>query len=104
MNSIEIEKIASSVSQMVKEYMDGGIRLGTDWKNGLTEVIRMRLNRFLQEPAMEVIQGLLRNYDEDTGMIDVRPTPSCPICTQGVTPDSMNKGPCFYNQALQLLT
>jgi hypothetical protein len=27
---------------------------------------------------------------------------SCPECTSGTVPDSQNKGPCLYHQALKL--
>lgn len=49
-----------------------------------------------------VLRGLLQLHDEESGMIDVRPNPSCPECTLGTVPNSLNKGLCFLHRAKQL--
>lgn len=40
------EKIAQSIADMVTEWVEGGIRGGTDWRNGLAVIIEKRLDRF----------------------------------------------------------
>lgn len=50
-----------------------------------------------------IIGALLSRYDSETGMIDVRPEPSCPLCTHGVTPARHDKGPCAYHRALVIV-
>jgi hypothetical protein len=39
------EKIAQSIASMVTEWVEGGIRGGTDWRNGLPSIIEKRLAR-----------------------------------------------------------
>jgi hypothetical protein len=40
------QEAALSVALAVIEWVEGGLRLGTDWRNGLAELIALRLRRF----------------------------------------------------------
>lgn len=40
------EEVAQSIAGMVTEWVDGGIRMGTNWRPGLADVIAKRLARF----------------------------------------------------------
>jgi hypothetical protein len=40
------KRVAESLSKMIVEWVDGGIKMGTDWRSGLASVIELRLNRF----------------------------------------------------------
>jgi hypothetical protein len=40
-----IDAISKNLAGMVTEYVEGGLKLGTDWRNGLAEVIAKRLTR-----------------------------------------------------------
>jgi hypothetical protein len=42
---LELDKAAESIAGMVIEWVDGGIKMGTDWRPGLASVIQHRLNR-----------------------------------------------------------
>jgi hypothetical protein len=52
---------ATSIAQMVTEWVDGGIAMGTDWRPGLASIIGKRLARFSQN---EEIPWLLKELDE----------------------------------------
>lgn len=41
----ETETAAQNLARMVTGYVEGGINLGTDWRNGLAEIIDLRLKR-----------------------------------------------------------
>ena len=40
--------LAASIAQMVTEWVDAGIALGTDWRPGLARIIGLRMARFSQ--------------------------------------------------------
>lgn len=42
---ISTDDAAKSLAQMVTEWVDGGIKGGTDWRPGLADVIKHRLDR-----------------------------------------------------------
>lgn len=42
-----------NLSSMIIDWVDGGIKSGTDWRNGLQEVIGKRLERLAAAPAKE---------------------------------------------------
>jgi hypothetical protein len=54
-------EVSESIAQMVTEWVETGIKLGTDWRNGLSGIIEKRLARFAapvvehQEPVAIVI-------------------------------------------------
>lgn len=50
--TIEIDEMADSITSMVIEWVDGGIKMNTDWRTGLARVIQLRLDR-LATPAVE---------------------------------------------------
>lgn len=41
----QTQREADSLSAMIIEWVDGGVALGTDWKHGLSNVIKLRLER-----------------------------------------------------------
>jgi hypothetical protein len=41
----QTQREADSLSAMIIEWVDGGVALGTDWKHGLSNVIKIRLDR-----------------------------------------------------------
>jgi septal ring factor EnvC (AmiA/AmiB activator) len=43
--TIASDKAAESIATMVTEWVDGGIKMGTDWRPGLASVIQLRMNR-----------------------------------------------------------
>lgn len=47
---INIDKAAESIAQMVTEWVDDGIKMGTNWRPGLDSIIARRLTRFA-DPA-----------------------------------------------------
>ena len=47
------DDIASSLANMVAEYVDGGIRSNQDWRSGLSEVIAARLQRLTAAPPTD---------------------------------------------------
>jgi hypothetical protein len=49
------DPVATSLASMIEEWVDGGIRMGTDWRPGLVGVITRRLKRF-QAPAAPVAE------------------------------------------------
>lgn len=46
------ERQAASLAAMVTEYVEGGIRGGTDWRNGLETIIAARLRRIAAIPPV----------------------------------------------------
>lgn len=46
------------------------------------------------ERVVEAAKRLLRSECPEEGRIDTRPDPTCPRCTSGTTPDSINRGLC----------
>lgn len=42
---LELDKAAESIATMVTEWVDGGIKMGTDWRSGLASIIQLRLDR-----------------------------------------------------------
>lgn len=42
---LELGNAAESIATMVIEWVDGGIKMGTDWRSGLASVIQLRLDR-----------------------------------------------------------
>lgn len=44
------QPVAESLAQMITEWVDTGIKMGTDWRPGLASVIALRLARY---PAVE---------------------------------------------------
>ncbi len=53
-----VEEIASSLAQMVTEYVEGGINSNQNWRNGLDAVIERRLQRLLA-PRLTSLQDAL---------------------------------------------
>ncbi len=43
--AIATKDAAASIAQMVTEWVDGGIKGGTDWRPGLAAIIEKRLER-----------------------------------------------------------
>ena len=41
----QTQREADSLSAMIIEWVDGGVALGTDWKHGLSNAIKLRLDR-----------------------------------------------------------
>src|SRR5258708_4252738 len=41
---------AESIASMVTDYVEGGLRMGTDWRRGLAEIIDLRLKRLKEAP------------------------------------------------------
>jgi hypothetical protein len=63
---------AKSIASMVAEWVEGGIRGGTDWRNGLEAVISKRLERLTAAPAssaepVNVKFGDMPSYGQATG-------------------------------------
>lgn len=56
------EAVGENLAKMVTSYVEQGIRLGTDWRNGLAHVITLRLNRLSRHPEQK----------EDTQLKEVR--------------------------------
>lgn len=54
----------------------------------------------LLAPTHEMIRFLLDELENRDGYSPS--IASCPECTVGTVPDSQNKGPCLYHQALKL--
>lgn len=52
--TIDIDKAAESIAQMVTEWVDGGIQMGTNWRPGLHSIIARRLTRFA-DPAEHAV-------------------------------------------------
>lgn len=42
-----VDRLAQSLAQMIIEWVDGGIKMGTDWRPGLASVIARRTTRVL---------------------------------------------------------
>jgi hypothetical protein len=55
--------------------------------------------------AMRIIRRLMDWMDnaelDEEGLAAL--TPTCPICTDGMVPNMLNKGPCAYHEAEQFL-
>jgi hypothetical protein len=47
----------------------------------------------------EALEGLLANYDEERGAIDVSPDAHCPECTADTTPSSFGRKTCAFHLA-----
>jgi hypothetical protein len=80
-----------------KERMGMMDRIGVQEKD--LAAARERIARL--EGALE---PLLQSNDEETGSIDTSPNPTCPQCTLGTVPHSLNKGLCVFHAAQQALT
>ncbi len=70
-----IEAAAKSIATMVTEYVEGGIKGETDWRNGLESIIAKRLSRFaaplrLAVKATEKEMILLRIIEASGGNCD----------------------------------
>lgn len=46
------------------------------------------------------VVDVVKEYDPETGMIDVTPEPGCQQCTGGATPAQFDTGPCAYHRLL----
>jgi hypothetical protein len=49
----QVTDIAKSLASMVIEWVEGGLRLNTDWRTGLADVIQARLTRLMRAKNRE---------------------------------------------------
>lgn len=83
---VERQPVADSIAQMVTEWVETGIKLGTDWRNGLSGIIEKRLARFPASPPAPVA-------DENAWRLD--PSKRCPNCVgHGTYLDGAACGTC----------
>lgn len=68
------DKIAKSISDMVIEYVEGGIRGGTDWRNGLETIISRRLNR-LAAPSSDNVMPTIEDCHKMAAQVGMRFVP-----------------------------
>lgn len=52
-----------------------------------------------RDTAHGALKRLVALYDEESGTIDVSPSPGCLECTCGVTPNKYNTGLCALHEA-----
>lgn len=63
MQNEQIQKAAKSIAHMVTEYVDGGIKGGTDWRYGLGSIIERRLRRLVRAEQGEPQQAVGNNAE-----------------------------------------
>lgn len=67
-HALDVDRAAKSLADMVTEWVDGGIAMNTDWRNGLYSVIKKRLGRFakpaLAEPVAFMTHDQMRAITE----------------------------------------
>lgn len=71
---------ANSIAQMVTEWVETGIKMDTDWRNGLSGIIQKHLARFPASPQSVDLSelrdyhvkaiGNLKSYADDSGLRD----------------------------------
>ena len=54
-------------------------------------------------PLVNAVHAFLATNDEETGTIDTSPVPSCPQCTHGTVPNTLNKGLCVLHALTALI-
>ena len=64
---LEMNKAAESIAGMVIEWVDGGVKMNTDWRTGLANVIQLRLNRL---DAQSELAALREDLTKATDKID----------------------------------
>jgi hypothetical protein len=59
-----VPDIAQNITAMIIAYVEGGLRLGTDWRNGLQHIIRLRLERLLATASPSEDTKLIERANE----------------------------------------